>query len=173
MSSPSLPQHLPKLLRQKHIRQVVGEAEERGDLLGGEAGVATADGGDEEGHFGMYVGEADEFVDFAGDGFEGGAHRGDGVAAALEATALAVDGAEAFEGEAGGTAVVVAGRVAAEDEDLAVAEGIGTWRRHTGQGLARSEEVVFKIDPFARCLGTAHFLIVFAAAGADPVPHHR
>lgn len=119
-------------------------------MLGGEAGVAAADGGDEEGHFGMYVGEADEFVDFAGNGFEGGAHRGDGVAAALETTALAVNGAEAFEGEAGGAAVVVAGRVAAEDEDLAIAEEIDARRRHAVHGLARSEEVVFEIDLFAR-----------------------
>lgn len=142
-------------------------------MLGGKAGIAAADGGDEESLFGMCVGEADEFVDFAGDGFEGGAHRGDGVAAALEATALAVDGTEAFEGEAGGAALVVAGRVTAEDDNLAVAKGIDARRRHAVQGLPRSEEVVFEIDLFARCLGTAHFLIVFSAAGADPVPHHR
>ena len=37
--------------------------EERGDLLVGEAGYATANASDEEGQFGMLLGKGDELID--------------------------------------------------------------------------------------------------------------
>ena len=110
------------------VRDVVGGCEEGGDLFVGESGDATADTGDEEGEFRVRLGELDELVDIGADGLYPTLHRGDAVALALQADALAHDGPKLAVGGIGSTTAMHAFQVAAEDEDLVRLELCDTLR---------------------------------------------
>ena len=109
------------------VRQGEGGAEEGCHLLGGVAGDAAADGGDEEGEFGVLAGTVEETAD---GGCQGGGsfHGGQGVGLSLQTFALSEHGAEASPGEEGGTSAVHSLDVAAKDENLSwlqLADAVG------------------------------------------------
>lgn len=164
--------HLPELRREVNIREAIGSCKQRCDVLISPAGDAAADARDEELHFRVAVGEADEIFHVSGDGAHRQVHRGDGVAPALQADALAVDGTEAFVGQAGGAAVVVPFPVAAEHEDLSVGEFRDAGRRYAQERLLLRKEVLVEVDGNPFFLAHPHFLVEFTVAGVHFAPHH-
>ena len=110
-------------LGQDDVRLVVGLGEEGSDFVIAEAGDAAADAGDEERQVGTAGGKGDELVNVRLDGIGTSMHGGDGIALALKADALSPYGTEMLVGDAGSTAAVLAGEVAAKNENLVLLQG--------------------------------------------------
>ena len=86
------------------------------------ASDAATDARDQEGHFGMLLGEIDELIDIGLDSVHAALHRGDGIALSLQTNALTHDGAKVHACDSGRTTTVHALQVAAENEDFVFAK---------------------------------------------------
>ena len=106
------------MLGQGDVLQCCRLGEEGSYLVGREAGDATAYTGDEELLVGMLLGIGDEFIDIGADSVNASLHCGDGITLTLNAIAIAHYGTKIKMGDAGGTASVHTGKVAAEDKHL-------------------------------------------------------
>lgn len=62
---------MPETLGQPDVLHLHRVLEERGDVGGGEAGYAAADGGDEEGRLGMLARKVYKLIDVGTDGLSG------------------------------------------------------------------------------------------------------
>ena len=89
----------------------------------------------------MAIGKLDERHHLPANGVKRAAHRGDGIAPTLKPAALAVNGSELFDRKTRGTAVVMAGLVASEDEDLPFRQFLDPGGSDAGEGLLFGEEI--------------------------------
>ena len=84
----------------------------------------------------MHVCETDELLDVGQDGVGTALHGGDGIALALQTHALSHDSAEFFNGDSCCATGMHTREVAAEDEDLVIAEAPDVVRRDAMAELA-------------------------------------
>lgn len=163
---------LPEVGGEGDVFEVDCVAEERGDLLGGEAGDAAADSGNEEAEFGVAVGKDDEAV-YCVVEFEEGAHGGDSVRLSLESFALSPHGTEAVHGLTCGASAVATGGVAAEYEDFVIVQRGYVVRCYSGRVVFFGEGLFAEADFIVGelfAIHCVHLFIVGMARGTFAMP---
>ena len=103
---------------QHDILHVVSHFEKRRDFVIGESGNTATDASHEERQLRMFLGERDKFIHVGLDSLYPTLHRGDSIALALQAYALAHDGSKLAVGDIGRPTAVHTSKVAAEHKDL-------------------------------------------------------
>ena len=104
--------------RQHDVVYAMSILEERGDLLVGEAGNATADAGYEEREIGTLLGELDKLIDIRTDGLYPALHRGDAIALTLQSYTLSHNSSKFAVGHIGCASAMHTLEVAAKHENL-------------------------------------------------------
>ena len=95
-----------------------GIGKQRRDFFNSEASDAAAYFGDQEGHFGVLLGEGNELVHVGSDGVHAALHGGYGIALSLKANALSHDGAKPLIGQTRCAATMGSSQIAAKDKDF-------------------------------------------------------
>ena len=108
------------------VLHIDGTGKQRRNLPWREARNAAADACDQEGQFGVLLGEGDELVDVRCDGVHATLHGGNGIALALQTHTLPHNGTEFHNSDAGSSATMRAGQVTPKDENLVFAKFVDT-----------------------------------------------